>query len=217
MPIPERPIADPELEAYAAAHTSEEAPWLRAAAHGTHAETAAPGMMVGRLAGRFLSMLVAITGARRVLEIGTFTGYSALCMAEALPSDGRIITLEVDPAHVSLAQRHIDASPYRERIEIRLGPALDSLHRLDGPFDLAFIDADKRGYVAYYDAIVPLVRPGGLIVADNVLWNGLVLDPEPDPDTAAIIAFNDHVAADPRVEQVMLTVRDGMTLVRRLA
>lgn len=213
--IDERPIADPELEAYAAAHSSPEPDWLMAAAEATRTGTRVPGMMVGHLVGRFLAMLVAFGKPQRILEVGTFTGYSALAMAEALPPGGRIVTLELLPEHAALAQRHIDASPFAGRIEIHVGPAMETLRGLTGPFDLVFIDADKPGYLEYYEAVLPMLAPGGLLVADNVLWNGLVLDPEPDERTAAIARFNDHVAADPRVESVMLTLRDGITLVRR--
>lgn len=212
-----RSIADPDLEAYAAAHSSPEGTWLAAAALATQARTTAPGMMVGHLAGRFLAMLVALARPRRVLEIGTFTGYSALCMAEALPPEGRIVTLELSTEHAALAQAHIDASPFADRIEIRVGPALDSLAALSGPFDLVFIDADKAGYRDYYEATLPMLSASGFIVADNVLWSGRVLGQASDRDSEAIRAFNDHVAADPRVECVMLTVRDGMTLIRRRA
>ena len=125
------------------------------------------------------------------------------------------ITLELDPTHAALAQRHIDASPYADRVEIRVGPALGSVRSLQGPFDLVFIDADKPGDIHYYEAVLPLLSPHGLIVVDNVLWSGRVLDAaSADADTAAIIAFNEHVAADPRVAPVMLTLRDGVTLIR---
>ncbi|MFN8619545.1 MAG: O-methyltransferase [Chloroflexota bacterium] len=212
----ERPIADPELEAYAAAHSTAEPPWLAAAAAATRRDSTRHGMMVGHLVGRFLSTIVAIQKPRLVLEFGTFTGYSALCMAESLPAGGRIISLELDPAHAAMAQRHIDASPYADRIEIRVGPALDSVAGIAEPVDLAFIDADKQGYIDYYEAAMARLAPDGLIVADNVLWNGLVLDPAPiDDRTVPIQRFNEHVAADPRVQSVMLTLRDGVTLIRR--
>jgi caffeoyl-CoA O-methyltransferase len=137
-------------------------------------------------------------------------------MAEALPPGGRIITLELDPAHAALAKSHIDASPFADRIEIHVGPALASAAALEGPFHLVFIDADKPGYRDYYEIGLRLLSPGGLIVADNVLWSGRVLEPSPDDaDTAAIVAFNDHVAADPRVVAVMLTLRDGVLLARK--
>jgi caffeoyl-CoA O-methyltransferase len=214
--MPDRPIADPELEAYAAAHTTPEPDWLADAARTTRAASPRHQMMVGHIMGRFLGTLVAIAKPMRILEFGTFTGYSALSMAEALPPGGRIVTLELDPTHAALAQSHIDASPLADRIEIRVGPALESAATLEGPFDLVFIDADKPGYRDYYEVGVRLLAPGGLIIADNVLWSGRVLDPSPDDaDTAAIRAFNDHVAADPRVITVMLTLRDGVLLARR--
>jgi caffeoyl-CoA O-methyltransferase len=211
-----RPISDPELERYAAEHSSPEAPHLRAAADSTREFSPRHTMMVGGLEGRLLAMLVGISGARRVLEIGTFTGYSAMAMAEALPEGGHITSLELDARHAAQAQAHIDASPYAERITIVVGRALDSIARLEGPFDLVFIDADKPGYSAYYESVLPKLVPRGLICADNVLWSGRVLErDDPDADTAAIQTFNDMVADDPRVECVMLTVRDGLTLIRR--
>ena len=153
-----------------------------------------------------------------VLEIGTFTGYSALSMAEALPPGGRIVTCDISEEHVAIARRHIAASPHVDRIDIRVGPAIDTLKSLDGPFDLAFIDADKTGYLDYYEAIVPKLAPGGVIAVDNVLWSGRVLDGAPadesDESTRALREFNDHVVADERVECVMLPLRDGVTLVR---
>jgi len=214
----DRPIADPELEAYAAAHSTPESATLSAVARATREFSAAHGMMVGQLEGGLLAMLVAITGARRVLEIGTFTGYSALAMAAALPADGRIITCELNPEHAEQAKANFDASPHGSRIELRVGPALDTIRSLEGPFDFVFIDADKPGYASYYQAALPLLAPRGFIAADNTLWSGQVLDPEPsEASTAALKAFNDLVANDPRVTCVMLTVRDGLTLIRRTA
>lgn len=213
-----RPIADPEIEAYATEHSSPEPAHLREAARITEAFSPRSAMMVGPLLGRFLSMLVAVSRARRILEIGTFTGYSALCMAEAMPADGRIISCELDVSHAAQAQANIDASPYADRIEIRQGPALGTIATLDGPFDLVFIDADKASYVAYYEAVLPLLASDGLIIVDNVLWKGLVLHrDDPDTSTAALMAFNALVADDPRVDCVMLTMRDGVTLIRRRA
>jgi caffeoyl-CoA O-methyltransferase len=174
-------------------------------------------MLVGALEGRLLALLVAVSGARRVLEIGTFTGYSAIAMAEALPAGGRLTSLEVDPERAATAAEHIEAAGVADRVEIVLGRAIDSLRDLEGPFDLAFIDADKPSYPDYFEAVVPLVRPGGLIVADNVLWSGKVLDePGEDRDAAALRIFNDLVLHDRRVECAMLTVRDGITLIRVL-
>ena len=153
-----------------------------------------------------------------MLEIGTYSGYSALSMAGALPDGGRIVTCELDPERVAFAERHIEDAGFGERIEVRQGPALETIGTLDGPFDLVFIDADKAGYHDYYEAVLPKLSPRGLIVVDNVLWSGRVAQPPADDDsdqTRALRAFNDHVAADERVVNVMLSVRDGVTLVRR--
>ena len=208
-------VAD-DVEAYAAAHTTPEHPVLAALATETRADEEGHGMMVGLLEGRFLETLVWLSGARTILEIGTFTGYSALSMAAALPAGGRLVTCELDRRRAETARRHFDASPWGDRIEIRVGPALESLSDLDGPFDLVFVDADKVSYRNYYDAVLPKLAPRGLIVVDNVLWSGRVLDQDDQTDdTVAIRAFNDYVRDDPRVTCVMTTVRDGVTLVRR--
>jgi caffeoyl-CoA O-methyltransferase len=200
-----------DIEDYAHAHTEVPAPIFEELRQLTWAQMAMPQMQVGRLEGTFLRMLVRMTGARRVLEVGTFTGYSALMMAEGLPEDGQLITCDIDPVATEVARRFFARSPHGRKISLRLGPALETLKTLEGPFDLAFIDADKGNYSAYYDAILPLLRPGGLLVADNTLWFGRVLDPQTEDDRA-IVAFDDKVAADPRVEKVLLTVRDGMML-----
>ena len=205
------------VEDYAAEHCSSEPEWLVALAKETEAEVGMLArMMVGRIEGRFLKMLVAAVRPRLVLEIGTFTGYSSLSMAEALPDGGRIITCEISERHAEIARRHIAGSPYADRIDIRLGDARETVAGLDGPFDLVFIDADKVSYDAYYEAVLPKLSPDGIIAVDNVLWSGSVIDPEnTSDDTRAIKAFNDKVRDDPRVECVMLTVRDGVTLIRR--
>lgn len=209
-------VVSEDFEAYAVAHSTPETDWLTALAAETREVSEAHGMMVGVLEGRFLEFLVFMTGARRVLEIGTFTGYSAISMAAALPPDGRIITCDIDPETNAVARRHAESSPHGERIEFRLGPALDTIATLDGPFDLVFIDADKESYLAYYEAVFPKLADRGVIVVDNVLWSGRVLDPADETvDTEAIRAFNEAVAADPRVVCVMLTVRDGVSLIRR--
>lgn len=209
-------ITDPAIEAYAIAHTTAEPAWFASLADNTRASTQAPGMMVGTLEGRFLKFLVAMVRPRLVVEIGTFTGYSALSMAEGLPRGGRIVTCEVSEAHAALARRHIAATPYADRIEIRMGPALDTIAGLDGPFDLVFVDADKTNYDNYVEAVLGKLSDGGVIAVDNVLWRGQVLDPAVnDPDTAALKAFNEKWAADDRVEVVMLPIRDGVSLIRR--
>jgi caffeoyl-CoA O-methyltransferase len=209
-------VVNEDNEAYAAAHTTPEHPLLAEVAAATRASQESHGMMVGRLEGRFLETLVWLSGASRVLEIGCFTGYSALSMAAALPPGGTITTCEIDPERAAMARRHFDASPWADRIDLIVGPALDSLTLLMGPFDLVFIDADKVSYPKYYEAVLPLLANHGLIVADNVLWSGRVLDDSDQSDeTKAIRAFNDMVVNDPRVTCVMATVRDGVLLIRR--
>jgi caffeoyl-CoA O-methyltransferase len=210
------PVVGPDLDRYATEHSTAEPDLLAQVAGDTRESLSDPAMMVGPLEGRFLEMLVYLSGARRVLEIGTFSGYSALSMAAALPADGRIVTCEVNPEAEAVARRHIDASPWADRIQIRMGPALETLSTLQGPFDLVFVDAEKTEYRGYYEAVLPLLADRGVIVVDNVLWSGRVLDPEDRSDaTRAIRAFNDHVAADTRVVAVVLTIRDGVTLIRR--
>jgi len=205
------------VEAYAAAHTTAPAEHLQALAEETRADLESPQMLTGEVEGRFLEFLVFLAQPRLVLEIGTYSGYSALSMAQALPVGGRIVTCELDPERVAFAQRHIAAVGLEDRIEVRQGPALDTIGGLDGPFDLIFIDADKPRYLDYYEAVLPKLSERGLIVADNVLWSGRVAQPAADDDTdstRALRAFNDHVAADERVVSVMLSVRDGVTLIR---
>ena len=209
-------VVNEDIEAYAAAHTTPEHPLLSEVAANTRAVQEDHGMMVGLLEGRFLETLVWLSGARRILEIGCFTGYSALSMAAALPPGGTITTCEVDPERAAMARRHFEASPWADRIDLIVGPALDSLTLLMGPFDLVFIDADKVNYARYYEAVLPLLADRGLIVADNVLWSGQVIDASDQSDaTQAIRAFNDMVVNDPRVTCVMATVRDGVLLIRR--
>jgi caffeoyl-CoA O-methyltransferase len=170
--------------------------------------------MVGPLEGQLLGWLVWLSGARRVLEIGTFTGYSSISMALRLPEDGQIVSIDVDEETTAVARRYAEEAGVADRIDYRVGRAVEELGRLDGPWDLVFIDADKQSYIDYYEAVLPELAEGGLIVADNVLWSGRVLENEGDESTEAIKRFNEHVAADDRAECLMLTVRDGMTLIR---
>jgi caffeoyl-CoA O-methyltransferase len=209
LPLPE------DLDRYIADHSSAENPVLAEISRATHERTDQPEMMVGHIEGLFLRTLVRTTGAKRVLEIGTFTGYSALAMAEGLPDDGEIITCDVDAETTAIAQAHWDKSPHGKKIELHLGPAMETIEALDGPFDIVFIDADKESYIDYWEACIPKLRPGGLVVVDNVLWSGRVLDPQ-DPVEHAIVAFNQHTAGDTRTERVMLPIRDGVLLAVRL-
>jgi caffeoyl-CoA O-methyltransferase len=208
------PIVPAELEAYAAAHSDPPSPLLSALRDETFASRKDAGMQVGRLEGAFLRMLVRLCGARRVLEVGMFTGYSALCLAEGLPDDGELITCDVDPEAEAVARRYFAQSPHGKKIRIAMGPALATMAGLQGPFDVVFLDADKESYLQYYERALELLRPGGLVIADNTLWSGRVLDPQ-TPADRGIVAFNDRVAADPRVERVLVTVRDGVMLARK--
>jgi predicted O-methyltransferase YrrM len=209
------PIVDPDVEAYAEAHTEPPGDVLERLAEETRAKTTAPQMMVGPLEGRFLAFLVRAMGAKRVLEIGTFTGYSSICIASALPPEGTVTTLDVNAETTEIARRYATEAGVVDRIDYRVGPASETLEELEGPFDLIFIDADKPGYIDYYEAALPMLADDGLLVADNVLWSGRVASEPEDDSTRAIQRFNDHVQTDDRVEKVMLTVRDGMTLIRR--
>jgi len=208
---------DPTLETYASEHTTAPPDFLEALATDLVATLDFPGMMVGRLEGRFLEMLTFALGAQSVLEIGTFGGYSALAMAAGLAPGGRITSCEISPVHAEFARRHIAASPYADRIEVVVGPAIETVATLDGPFDLVFIDADKAGYPDYFEAVLPKLSPRGLIAADNTLWSGRILDPtDQSEDTVVLRRFNDALAVDPRVVVVQTTVRDGVTLIRRV-
>jgi len=208
------PIVDPRIEAYSAAHTSAVDPLYDALREETHATVPRPQMQVGRVEGRLLKLLVELVGARLAVEVGTYTGYSALSIAEGLLEGGRLITLDKDPEATAVARRFFARAPWGHRIELRLGDAREAVHAIEGPIDFAFIDADKPGYIHYWDVLVDKLRPGGLLVVDNVLWSGRVLAPDSEDDRA-IVAFNAHAAADARVEQVMLTVRDGVLVARR--
>jgi predicted O-methyltransferase YrrM len=209
-------VVDPAVVAYAEEHSTKPPPHLEAVDRATKERFANWGMMVGRQEGRFLELLVFATGATSVLEIGTFTGYSSLAMAAGLPPGGRIVSLEVDPTHAATARANIAASPYADRIEVVEGPALESLAGLPGPFDLVFIDADKTGYDGYYEAALPKLAPDGLIVVDNTLQRGGVLDPaDVTSGPAALRAFNDKVATDSRVVVAFTTIRDGVSLIRK--
>jgi caffeoyl-CoA O-methyltransferase len=199
------------IEAYATAHSMPEHALFTELAAATRAKTTQPQMMVGHIEGLLLKFLVRMAGAKRVLEIGTFTGYSALSMAEGLPDDGTLVTCDIDPKATDLARSFWERSPHGRKITLKLAPALDTIATLTDLLDFVFIDADKSNYVRYWDACVPKVRRGGALVADNVLWSGRVLDPK-EPDDHALAAFNGHVLRDTRVELVMLPVRDGVTI-----
>ena len=174
------------------------------------------GMQIAPEQGVFLSMLCQVAGVRRAVEVGTFTGYSALCIARALPADGSLLCCDVNEEWTAIGRRYWDEAGVGARITLELGPAIDTLRALPAgeAFDLAFIDADKPGYARYFEELVPRMRPGALVLVDNVLWSGRVIEPDDDStDTVALRAFNDQVVADPRVESVMLAVGDGLSVI----
>jgi caffeoyl-CoA O-methyltransferase len=210
------PIIPKPLDDYCLAHTTQPDPLLDELAAYTRAHCPLPQMLSGAVEGTFLRMLVQLSGARRVLEIGTYTGYSALSMAAGLPADGTIITCDIDPETTGIAQSFWARSPDGGKIKAVPGPALETIRALPAgmQFDFVFLDADKENYVNYYEAVLPHLEPGGLIAADNTLWSGRVLAPKEKSDHA-IVAFNTHVARDPQVEHVLLSVRDGVMLVRK--
>jgi caffeoyl-CoA O-methyltransferase len=198
---------------YAEAHSSPFEDQIASAAAWTQDNTRSAGMMSGLVEARLLEALIVAGGARRVLEIGTFTGVGALMMASALPADGRVTTLEVDEANAAVARRQIDASPHGDRIELVVGDALATIATLPGPFDLVYIDAWKADYPAYYDAVLPKLAARGVIVADNLFQDGAALDQSAhDKDTLGIREFARRVQADGRVHNVLLTIGDGVLL-----
>lgn len=209
-------LVSPDIEAYAQAHSMPESAICRALREETQRTMASARMLVGPLEGAFLKMMTGLVGAKRVLEIGMFTGYSALCFAEAVPDDGRVITCEVDEEPAAVARRYFAQAPVGKKIDVRMGPALDTLRTLNDPFDLIFIDADKLNYLNYYRLSLDLLSPQGVMLIDNVLWDGEVLkQPPPDEHTAAIQALNEVVSADRNVSAVLVTMRDGVLIVRK--
>jgi caffeoyl-CoA O-methyltransferase len=204
-------IVPDNIERYAEEHTSPPDQLLVELEAESKATLTYPQMMAGTLQGRFLEFLVYSLGARRVLEIGTYSGYAALSMAAGLPPDGRIDTCEIDEQRAEVARRYIARSAYADRITVHLGPAMETIARLEGEFDFVFIDADKTGYVDYYEAVLPRLSEHGLIAADNTLSGGRAVD----GSRPEIVAFNEHVRADKRVVSVLLPFRDGVTLIRR--
>jgi caffeoyl-CoA O-methyltransferase len=211
-------IVNEEIEDYAAAHTTPPVELLQSLTAETQETLQSPQMLTGTIEGRFLEVLVHGLQAKRVLELGTYSGYSALSMAAGLPEGGHIDTCEFEEKHAEVARRYIAQSPYADRITVHLGPALETIPKLEGEFDFVFIDADKVNYLNYYEALLPRLAPSGLMAVDNTLWSGSVIDEKDDEEsTRAIREINDRIASDERVTAVMLTVRDGVTLVRHRA
>lgn len=207
-----------ELEDYAIEHTTEESDLLYELNRTTHLEVLQPRMLSGHLQGRMLSMISKMLRPHRILEIGTYTGYSALCMAEGLSENGKLVTIDVNYELKERIQSFFERSAYATQLDLRIGNALEIVPELDEEWDLVFIDADKHNYANYFDLVIDKVKTGGVIIADNVLWSGKVLE-QPnanDVDTAALIAFNKKIQADKRVENLLLPFRDGLMIIRKL-
>ena len=205
------------MKDYILSHSEPEPEYLHELWRATHLHTLHGHMVSGHLQGRLLKMLVEMIRPQRVLEVGTFSGYSALCMAEGLPDGGHLWTYEINDEMEDFTRKWLENSAYSDRITFLIGDAVTEAPKLNLDFDLAFIDGDKRNYVETYEAVLPLLKNGGFLLADNTLWDGHVTDSAYDHDrqTQGIRRFNDHVAADPRTEQVILPIRDGLTLIRK--
>ena len=210
-------LLNEKLENYIEKHTSPEDEILNELSRETHLKTYYSRMLSGQVQGKFLEMIVSMIQPSRILEIGTFTGYSAIAMAKGLPMDGKIITLEINPEMEVFIRKFIQKSGFEKKIELRIGDALQMIPGMDEQFDLVFIDADKEQYVEYYKLALEKLKPGGFILADNVLWSGKVVesDSKSDKETKGIKVFNDFVANDTSVEQVILSIRDGLLLARK--
>jgi caffeoyl-CoA O-methyltransferase len=210
-------LINSSLQEYAEQHTSPESAILKRVNRDTHAYVLRPRMLSGHLQGRVLSMISHMIKPGRVLEIGTYTGYSAICLAEGLRPGGKIITLDINEELEDQVRKNFTDAGIQEQVDYRIGNALDIIPALTDTFDLVFIDADKENYGRYFDLVIDKVRPGGFILADNVLWSGKVVAEKPDKDTRAIIDFNRKIQEDPRVENVLLPIRDGVMLIRKLS
>jgi caffeoyl-CoA O-methyltransferase len=205
-----------EIQEYCEAHTSGESSLLKSINRDTHAHVLMPRMLSGHLQGRMLAFISQMIKPERILEIGTYTGYSALCLAEGLTQTGKLITIDVNEELESRVRSYFAQSTFDKQIDFRIGNAVEIIPSLSETFDLVFIDADKLNYSRYFDLVIDKVRPGGFFLADNVLWSGKVLAPNPDKDTRAILEFNRKIAEDDRVENVLLPVRDGVMVIRKL-
>ena len=207
---------DSNIEAYSKAFSDPESDLLKELNRETHALILQPRMLSGHLQGRFLALIAKILQPTLILEIGTYTGYSALCLAEGLRKNGRIITIDINEELEKFARSFFDRSPYATQIDYRIADAKDEVPKIEGPLDLVFIDADKRNYAAYFDLVIDKVRSGGLIMVDNVLWSGKIIDASAqDKSTVALRDFNQKCLEDDRVEKTLLPLRDGLLLLRK--
>ncbi len=208
-------LIDPALQRYVEAHSQAESPLLSRLRRETHLQVLYPQMLTDPVQGRLLAWWSRLVQPRHILEVGTFTGYSCLCLAEGLSATGRITTIELNHERAHRILRYVEEAGMKDRIQLLIGDAKDLIPLQKGPFDLVFLDGDKAHYLAYFEMIFPLLSPGGWLIADNVLWKGKVLHEPQDKETLGLQAFNDHMAQDPRVEVLMLPLRDGLSFIRK--
>jgi predicted O-methyltransferase YrrM len=213
----EEGLLKPGIEKYAVEHTSAEMPVLAKLSRATHLRTHQPQMLSGHLQGAFLQMISHMINPFSILEIGTFTGYSAICLAQGLQPGGRLITVDCNPEMEDFAMPYFKEAGLYEKIQMLTGNAGEIIENLTGPFDLVFIDADKESYISYFEQVLPKVKPGGYILIDNTLWYGSVLKPtaETDRETAGIVSFNEYIQQHNEVEHILLPIRDGITIARK--
>ncbi|MBN1340383.1 MAG: class I SAM-dependent methyltransferase [Bacteroidales bacterium] len=211
-------MTDQKLLQYAQRHTAAPDALLTELERETNLKTLYPRMLAGAYLGKFLEMISRMIRPRYILEIGTFTGYSTICLSKGLADDGKMVTLEVNPEFAAIAAGYFSRAGIADRVEIRIGDALAIIPELHDNFDLVYIDAAKEQYTGYYERAYHKVRPGGFILADNVLWDGKVIDPAAlnEKETNGIVRFNEHVAGDKRVERILLAIRDGLMLIRKI-
>jgi predicted O-methyltransferase YrrM len=212
------PLISELLETYCEAHTTCESDLLYKLNRETHIKIMNPRMLSGQLQGRFLSMISKMIQPENVLEIGTYTGYSALCLAEGIKPDGELHTIEIDEELEAIITKYFNLSEHKEKLHLHIGNALEIIPVLNKNWDLAFIDGEKTEYLQYYEMVLPLLKKGGFILVDNVLWNGKVTEPvlEHDSETKAIMEFNNYIQNDPRINNVLLPMRDGLLLIEKL-
>lgn len=208
-------LVAPDIEQYIEQHTTDEQPVLAALNRKTHTDVLMPQMLSGKVQGQFLQILSHMLRPRRVLEIGTFTGYAAICLAAGLQDDGKLYTIDINEELEPMVKEHLLAAGLQEKIFPLIGQAKDIIPTLDEIFDLVFIDADKQNYSLYYDLVIDKVRSGGIILADNVLWSGKIINEKKDKDTQHLADFNDKIQQDSRVENVIVSIRDGIMMMRK--
>ena len=210
-------IINEDLLRYAGDHSTPETDLLKRISRDTHAKVMMPRMLSGHLQGRVLAMISQMVRPERILEIGTYTGYSAICLAEGLQEHGKLITLDINEELEQRVRRYFDEAGLASKIQYQIGNAIEIIPTLKESFDLVFIDADKENYPLYFDLVIDKVRPGGIILADNVLWSGKVIQEKKDKDTRAVVEFNNMIRNDKRVENVLLPIRDGIFIIRKVS